>query len=136
MAIREMLTTRAIVGLGVMLGLLAIGIVLALIGLLAWLVRRGHLPLGARAVRGGVSIESTVPLGERRSLVIVSVEGRRLMLGLTPMQVSLVTELAPTAKPAFGEALSAAEANASRFRVEGPSGVEGHGSGRNQEPRS
>ena len=34
-----------------------------------------------------------MPLGERRSLMVVAVEGRRLLLGLTPMQVSLVTEL-------------------------------------------
>ena len=43
-----------------------------------------------------------VPLGDRRSLVIVSVEGRRLLLGLTPAQVSLVTELAP---PTFQQAV-------------------------------
>jgi flagellar biogenesis protein FliO len=41
---------------------------------------------------------TAVPLGERRSLVVVTVEGRRLLLGLTPTQVSLVTEL--TAAPA------------------------------------
>jgi flagellar biogenesis protein FliO len=34
-----------------------------------------------------------VALGERRSLVIVSVEGRRLLLGLTPTSMSLVAEL-------------------------------------------
>lgn len=89
-------------------GLLAIGIVLGLIGLLGWLVRRGHLPLGKRAGGGRVSVESTVALGERRSLVIVSLEGRRLLLGLTPMQVSFVTELAPPAS--FGSALHEAEA--------------------------
>ncbi len=36
-----------------------------------------------------------MPLGERRSLVIVAVEGRRLLLGLTPTQISMVTELGP-----------------------------------------
>ena len=40
-----------------------------------------------------------MPLGERRSLVIVSVEGRRLLLGLTPGQISMVTELGTPAKP-------------------------------------
>jgi flagellar biogenesis protein FliO len=33
-------------------------------------------------------VETAVPLGERRSLVIVSVEGRRILLGLTPGQIS------------------------------------------------
>src|SRR5262249_48524729 len=65
-------------------GLFAIVVVLGLVGLLAWLIRRGHLPIGLRSSRSAVSIESAVPLGERRSLVIVAVEGRRLMLGLTP----------------------------------------------------
>ena len=43
--------------------------------------------------RRSVRVEATVPLGERRSLMVVAIEGRRLLLGLTPMQVSLVTEL-------------------------------------------
>jgi flagellar biogenesis protein FliO len=46
-----------------------------------------------------------VPLGERRSLVVVSVEGRRLLLGLTPAQVSLVTELAAAPPAGFQDAV-------------------------------
>ncbi len=73
--------------------LLAILVVLALIALCAWLARRGAFgPLGRKAP-GAVRIETAVPLGERRSLMVVSVEGRRLLLGLTPQQVTLVTEL-------------------------------------------
>jgi flagellar protein FliO/FliZ len=73
----------------------AIVVVLALVAGLSWLVRRGTLRLPGRLKRQAMSIESATPLGERRSLVIVSVEGRRLLLGLTPTQVSLVTELGP-----------------------------------------
>jgi len=71
---------------------LATLIVLALVATLAWLVRRGPL---ARLAAGGrpVAVETAIPLGERRSLVIVSVEGRRLLLGLTSSSISLVTEL-------------------------------------------
>ncbi len=71
---------------------LATVIVLALVAALAWLVRRGPL---ARLASGGrpVAVETAIPLGERRSLVIVSVEGRRLLLGLTASNISLVTEL-------------------------------------------
>ena len=71
---------------------LATVIVLALVAALAWLVRRGPL---ARLASSGkpVSVETAIPLGERRSLVIVSVEGRRLLLGLTTTNISLVTEL-------------------------------------------
>jgi flagellar protein FliO/FliZ len=71
---------------------LAVLIVLGLVAALAWLLRRGSL--GALTGRGGViNVETAVALGERRSLVIVSVEGRRLLLGLTPTHMSLVTEL-------------------------------------------
>ena len=79
---------------------LAVLIVLGLVVGLAWLVRRGSL--GALTKRGGsINVETAVALGERRSLVIVSVEGRRLLLGLTPTTMSLVTELhAPPAAPA------------------------------------
>jgi len=71
---------------------LATLIVLTLVAALAWLARRGPL---ARLASAGkpVAVETAIPLGERRSLVIVSVEGRRLLLGLTPTNISLVTEL-------------------------------------------
>jgi flagellar protein FliO/FliZ len=77
-------------------GIIATAFVLGLLGVLAWLLRRGTLRLGPSRARQALSVETAVSLGERRSLVIVSVEGRRLLLGLTQMQVSLVTELAPT----------------------------------------
>ncbi len=79
-------------------------IVLALLGGGAWLMRRGLLPRRAHAA---VAIETAVPLGERRSLVIVAVEGRRLLLGLTPASVSLVTTLEPQA--AFSQVLDQAQ---------------------------
>jgi flagellar biosynthetic protein FliO len=71
---------------------LAVVIVLGLVAALAWLVRRGAF--GAMRARGqAVVVETAVPLGERRSLVIVAVEGRRLLLGMTPAQISMVAEL-------------------------------------------
>lgn len=78
-------------------------IVLGLLFALVWALRRGALPLG-RFNRLDVKIEGTVPLGERRSLVVVSVEGKRLLLGLTPATVSLVTELGAAAR--FEDALT------------------------------
>ncbi len=76
--------------------LLAVVIVLGLVAALAWLLRRGTF--GRPGGRGPIAIETAVPMGERRSLVIVSVEGRRLLLGMTQTHVSLVAELgaAPT----------------------------------------
>jgi flagellar biosynthetic protein FliO len=75
--------------------LVAIFVVFGLLALLAWLARRGTFGALGRQGRALMKVESAVPLGDRRSLMIVTVEGRRLLLGLTPMQVSLVTELAP-----------------------------------------
>jgi flagellar biosynthetic protein FliO len=74
-------------------GLIAIVVVLALAAGCAWLLRRGLPgPLGRRRQKL-VTTETVALLGERRSLVVVTVEGRRLLLGVTPAQVSLVTEL-------------------------------------------
>jgi len=66
--------------------IIAIGVLAAL----AWGLRRSA---SLRRRNLPISVETAVPLGERRSLVIVAVEGRRLLLGLTPTQVTLVTEL-------------------------------------------
>jgi len=82
----------------------ATALVLGLLLLLAWAVRRGSLLRPTRLRGSDVRVETAVPLGERRSLVVVAVDGRRLLLGLTPMQVTLVAELRAAA-PAFGEML-------------------------------
>jgi len=71
--------------------LMAVLLVLGLVAALAWVARRGTF--ASLQKRGVVAIETAVPLGERRSLVVVAVEGRRLLLGLTPTQISMVTEL-------------------------------------------
>lgn len=89
-------------GLGVQ-SFLAVALVLALVGALAYLARRGGL--GSLARRGPIVIETAAPLGDRRQLVIVAVEGRRLLLGLTPANVSMITELQPPAAPAFEQEL-------------------------------
>jgi flagellar protein FliO/FliZ len=72
----------------------ALVVVLGLLGGLAWVLKRGVV---ARRGSGALSIETALPLGDRRSLVVVAVEGRRLLLGLAPNNVSLVTELGAAA---------------------------------------
>ena len=83
-------------------GLLAVTVVLALLGGVLWLLKSWHL--GRFAARSSaVAVETAISLGERRQLVIVAVEGRRLLLGVTAAQVTLVTELearSPQAGPA------------------------------------
>ena len=93
-------------GPGVVRTLLSLLVVLGLLGGCLWLIRRGGWQGGLRKGPRPVQIETAVALGDRRQLVIVSVEGRRLLLGVTPMHVALVTELA--AHPAtFPETLAA-----------------------------
>jgi flagellar biosynthetic protein FliO len=80
-------------------------VVAALLGVFVWLARRGTFGGAPRRQRpAGLAVEGSLPLGERRSLVVVAIEGRRLLLGLTPVQVSLVAELAPGTN--FDQALS------------------------------
>jgi flagellar protein FliO/FliZ len=87
--------------------LFAVFVVLALVALCAWLLRRGALGSLGRRGPSAVRVETAVPLGERRSLLVVAVEGRRLLLGVTPQQVTLVTELGPSSQ-AFAQALTRA----------------------------
>jgi flagellar biogenesis protein FliO len=92
------------VGLEWWRALLALVIVAGLLAALVVLARKGALGRFARSRHAGISVETIVPLGERRSLLIVDVEGRRLLLGASPVNVSLVTELGP--RPAFDATLS------------------------------
>ena len=94
---------------GAIRGLVATAVVLALIVVLAWLLKRGTLVWPGRR-----AVETAIPLGERRSLVIVAVEGRRLLLGLTPSTVSLVTELSTTAASPFNTELNRQASGESR----------------------
>ena len=93
-------------GPGVVRTILSLLVVLGLLGGCLWLIRRGgwqgRLGKGPRPVQ----IETAVGLGDRRQLVVVSVEGRRLLLGVTPMHVALVTELSPAAA-SFPDTLAA-----------------------------
>ena len=91
-------------GPGLGRSLFAVVVVFGLLALCVWLLRRGGF--GALGRRGPqpVQIETAVPLGERRQLMVVNVEGRRLLLGLTSAHVSFITELTATT-PSFASAL-------------------------------
>jgi flagellar biogenesis protein FliO len=85
---------------------MATGVVLLALVAGTWLLRRGVLawPALGRARAQGLCVETAFSLGERRSLAVVSVEGRRLLLGLTPSSISLIAEL-PREAPSFGATL-------------------------------
>ncbi|MCC7417931.1 MAG: flagellar biosynthetic protein FliO [Acidobacteria bacterium] len=81
-------------------------VVVALLAAAAWALRRSA---PASRSRLKVSVDTAVALGDRRSLVVVSVEGRRLLLGLTPSHISLVADLGPGAS--FDRALGVSMAD-------------------------
>lgn len=85
-----LVTLRAAVSFAAVIGLLAVFI---------WAIRRGSLRLSALAPRGTIAIETAMSLGERRSLAIVTVEGRRMLVGLTPASISLLTDLPAAPAP-------------------------------------
>jgi flagellar biogenesis protein FliO len=65
-------------------------VVVLVLAAAAWALMRSN---SMRRAQLPIVVETAVALGDRRSLVVVSVEGRRLLLGLTPQHVNLVTEL-------------------------------------------
>ena len=76
------------------------GAVLAVLAVFVWALRRGSLRLSRFAPRGAVAVETAISLGERRSLAIITVEGRRMLIGMTPAAISLLRDLAPAPPPA------------------------------------
>lgn len=64
-------------------------LVLALIALASWLAKRSRL-LGQG---GDIRITSSLGLGVRERLVVVEVDGRRWLLGVTPNQIHPISEL-------------------------------------------
>ncbi len=74
------------------LGLLAyLLLVIALILFSAWLARHRR---GVLSPSLSLRVRAQLALGLREKLVIVQVDGRRLLLGLTPGRIQLLTELA------------------------------------------
>jgi flagellar biogenesis protein FliO len=74
--------------------------VLGLLGLFVWLLRRGSLKLSSFAPKGAIAIETAMSLGERRSIAIIGVDGRRLLIGLTPTTISFLSDLTAQTAPA------------------------------------
>jgi flagellar protein FliO/FliZ len=95
---------RGVVGTVVVLGVLVV---------LAALLRRGVLKLPGQRASRALSVETALSLGDRRSVVVLNVEGRRILLGLTPGNIAILTELG-AAPPTFDQALDRASAGSPR----------------------
>ncbi len=79
------LLARTIGGLGLVIGL----IVLAYVA-----VRRyGPKYLRRQGAQTALRVLETLPMGEKRSIALIQVEDKRLLIGNTPQQITLLTQL-------------------------------------------
>ena len=69
---------------------MSLGLVVALIVVAAWLLRRSPLGAFARA-NGPLKIVATLPLGPRERLVLVETSAGRLLLGVSPAGIATLT---------------------------------------------
>lgn len=69
--------------------LLGIVIVFAMLALASWLLRRYQPQVG----RGLIRIQSCLSLGGKEKLMVVEVQGRRLLIGVSSAGISLLQDL-------------------------------------------
>ncbi len=77
--------------------LLGMGAVVLVLGGLWWLLRRRFGPSGMAKI--DCSVVGALAVGPRERLVVVRVEGKRLLLGITGSAIGLLCELPATATP-------------------------------------
>ncbi|URQ60882.1 flagellar biosynthetic protein FliO [Pantoea alhagi] len=82
----------------------ALAIVVLLIIFCAWLARRCGFVSHGRAQGSAIVVKSSHSLGQRERLVVVEVDGQRLLLGVTP---GAITRLSRLAHPAEAQAAAA-----------------------------
>ncbi len=72
----------------------ALLIVLGVMGLLTYLVKRYYPGLkGARGQRPAINVLGTVYLGSKRSIALIGVKDRHLVVGMTPTSMTLLASL-------------------------------------------
>lgn len=99
-------------GSGVTQMLLGLVLVLGLMAAAVWLLRR-YTPL--QRGEGGLKIVAGLTLGARERLVLVEVEGTRLLLGVAPGRVQTLHVFPETPKDGFAAQLAkAAESKGQR----------------------
>jgi len=92
--------------------LVGMGVVVLVLGGLLWFLRRRFGPIGPARI--DCTVMGALAVGPRERLVVVRVEGKRLLLGVTGSAIGLLCELPETAAasaaapPGFGTALAQA----------------------------
>jgi flagellar protein FliO/FliZ len=76
-----------------------LAVVLLLLGALSWFARRWLWRGGARTSGSLVRVLNRVPIGRRAALLLVEIDGRRILIGVTPTQLSALTEWDETPEP-------------------------------------
>ncbi|QHM73238.1 flagellar biosynthetic protein FliO [Mixta intestinalis] len=71
----------------------AMALVILLIFACAWLARRSGLASRLRADGNMIAIKASYSLGQRERLVVVEVDGERLLLGVTPGAITRLGRL-------------------------------------------
>ena len=69
--------------------LIGIVAVFVTLGIVSWLVRRYQPKIG----RGQIRVEAYLSLGGKEKLMLVEVEARRLLIGVSPAGISLLQDL-------------------------------------------
>ncbi|MDE2167723.1 MAG: flagellar biosynthetic protein FliO [Alphaproteobacteria bacterium] len=75
--------------------LIGMGVVVVALAGLLWLLRRRFGPIGLAKI--DCAVMGALAVGPRERLVVVRVEGRRLLLGVTGSAIGLLCELPETA---------------------------------------
>ncbi len=84
-------------GIAAWFGLVVLSLIVVLVAALLWVSRQR---LRGSDNQSGIDILALRPLGPREQLVVIRIEERILLIGHTPSQITLVTELdsySPTA---------------------------------------
>lgn len=98
---------------GMAQSLIALCIVIAVLFALVWLLRRFNLAGPGSA--HGMSVQQGISVGPKERAVVIQVDGRRLLLGVAPGQVTLLKELDAVA-PEATVAAPALSAQATAFK--------------------
>lgn len=70
---------------------IALMAILGLIVVLAWATKR--LNLNGMSINNSLKLQSVLSLGSKEKVIVVEVEGKKLLLGVTPQSVNLICHL-------------------------------------------
>lgn len=82
---------------------ISLGFVLGLILVSAWLLRRWQGARVSGTGSGGLAVLTSLPIGDRKYLMVVAVGEKSFLVGVTPQSISMLGEVdfsTPTAPPA------------------------------------